>query len=360
MFTGLIRMGCSRRHERRRGVRPSGMRRLAVGSAIAVLLLPSAVPGPSAAAAPLVEFAYVTLKSGFVAVIDTQTDTVIATIPVGNSPGDVAITPDGRHGYVVNAGSNTVSVINNVKATIPVGNLPSGVAITPDGSRAYVTNTQSDSVSVIDTGSNTVVATISGVQQPQHVAISPDGGRAYITGSGVDVFDTATNTPIDHMGMFIGDPLDVAINPDGSRVYISIPDINDSSSSYVLALDAATNSEIAQIPGDDWPGSVAITPDSSRAYVTNTHDPGGGGEEGGQPEPGPGTVQVINTATNTVTATITVDTPLDVAITPDGSRAYVTDLSSKSVVVIDTATNSITGTIPLGADPNSVAIGRYR
>ncbi|MCA2225146.1 YncE family protein [Nonomuraea aurantiaca] len=355
MFTELIRMCCSRRRERRCGVRPSGMRRLAVGSAIVVLLLPSAVPGPAAAAAPLVEFAYVTLKSGFVAVIDTKTNTVIATIPVGNSPSDVAITPDGRHGYIVNTGSNTVSVINNVRATIPVGDSPSGVAINPDGSRAYVTNAQSNTVSVIDTGSNTVIATISGVQWPQHVAISPDGGRAYITGSGIDVFDTATNTPIDRRGMFLDQLLDVAITPDGSRVYISVPDAK-----YVLALDAATNSTIAEIPGDDWPGGVAITPDSSRVYVTNTHDPGGGGEEGGTPEPGPGTVQVIDTATNTVTATITVEEPLDVAITPDGGRAYVTDLSSKSVVVIDTATNSITGTIPLGANPTSVAIGHYR
>ena len=46
--------------------------------------------------------------------------------------------------YVTNNGSNTVSVIdtatNTVVATIPVGFRPFGVAITPDGTRAYVTN----------------------------------------------------------------------------------------------------------------------------------------------------------------------------------------------------------------------------
>jgi YVTN family beta-propeller protein len=45
--------------------------------------------------------------------------------------------------YVTNA-SGTVSVIdtatNSVVATILVGIFPSGVAITPDGTRAYVTN----------------------------------------------------------------------------------------------------------------------------------------------------------------------------------------------------------------------------
>ncbi len=44
--------------------------------------------------------------------------------------------------YVSNLGSNTVSVIdtatNTVVATVPVGNGPSGVAITPNGAFAYV------------------------------------------------------------------------------------------------------------------------------------------------------------------------------------------------------------------------------
>src|SRR5438128_5291975 len=44
--------------------------------------------------------------------------------------------------YVTNESSNTVSVIdtatNTVVATIPVGPVPVGVAITPDGTRAYV------------------------------------------------------------------------------------------------------------------------------------------------------------------------------------------------------------------------------
>ena len=48
--------------------------------------------------------------------------------------------------YVTNdSGSNSVSVIdtatNTVVATIAVGQFPFGVAITPDGTRAYVTNT---------------------------------------------------------------------------------------------------------------------------------------------------------------------------------------------------------------------------
>jgi YVTN family beta-propeller protein len=76
----------------------------------------------------------------------------------------VARDPDGTRAYVTNGNDNTVSVIdtasNTVVATVAVGACSRGVAITPNGTRAYVTNLCSDSVSVIDTSSNTVVATV--------------------------------------------------------------------------------------------------------------------------------------------------------------------------------------------------------
>src|SRR5438132_5602524 len=81
--------------------------------------------------------------------------------------------------YVTNASSNNVSVIdtasNTVVATVRVGSGPSGVAITPDGTRAYVTNGTNvgNTVSVIDTASNTVVATVGVGAESLSVAISP-------------------------------------------------------------------------------------------------------------------------------------------------------------------------------------------
>src|SRR5438309_77550 len=88
--------------------------------------------------------------------------------------------------YVTNGGDNTVSVIdtatNTVVATIPVRLFPGELAITPDGTRAYVTSPGGATVSVIDTATNTVVATINfpfGVS-PYGVAITPDGTRAYV------------------------------------------------------------------------------------------------------------------------------------------------------------------------------------
>jgi YVTN family beta-propeller protein len=61
-----------------------------------------------------------------------------------------------QNAYITNAIGNTVSVIdtatNTVTATITVGNSSHGVAVTPDGSKVYVaTDAFPNGVSVIDT-----------------------------------------------------------------------------------------------------------------------------------------------------------------------------------------------------------------
>jgi YVTN family beta-propeller protein len=70
---------------------------------------------------------------GTVEVIDTSTNAIVATIPVGKRPWNMAITPDGRKLYVACGRSNAVAVIDtatNAKiAEISVGQLPWGVAI---------------------------------------------------------------------------------------------------------------------------------------------------------------------------------------------------------------------------------------
>ena len=109
--------------------------------------------------------AYVTNNnSNNVSVIDTATNTVVATVAVGTQPFGVAVNPAGTRAYVTNNNSNNVSVIdtatNTVIATVAVGNNPNGVAVNPAGTRVYVTNYFSDNVSVIDTATNTVIATV--------------------------------------------------------------------------------------------------------------------------------------------------------------------------------------------------------
>ena len=65
---------------------------------------------------------------------------------------------------MANEYSNNVSVIdtetNTITATVPVGNWPYGVAVSPDGKKVYVTNDHDNTVSVIDTATNTVTTTV--------------------------------------------------------------------------------------------------------------------------------------------------------------------------------------------------------
>ena len=129
-------------------------------------------------AAEAVPFAYVTnAGSGNVSVINTATNLIATTIPVGLTPEQIAITPNGAFAYVANSGSNTVSVIATASNTvvgspIPVGSGPAGIAITPSGAFAYVANFVSNTVSVIATASNTVVATVPVGANPTGVAIT--------------------------------------------------------------------------------------------------------------------------------------------------------------------------------------------
>ena len=112
-----------------------------------------------------------------VSVINTVTDTVVATIKVAQSGGHarspldkgnswVAIAPgSGGEIWVINKFANSVAVIdcgeynspglspsNTVTNTIGVGKSPAGLAISPDGRYAYVTNSGDGTVSVISTG----------------------------------------------------------------------------------------------------------------------------------------------------------------------------------------------------------------
>jgi uncharacterized repeat protein (TIGR01451 family) len=201
-----------------------------------------------------------------VSVIDTSTNTeVLPRIPVGTSPFNVAITPDGAFAYVVNFWSHDVSVIDTSTNTevlprIPVGNNPIAVAITPDGAFAYVTNYNSHNVSVIDTSTNTeVLPRIPVGTSPDAVAITPDGAFAYVTNynsHNVSVIDTSTNTEVLPRIPVGTSPVAVVITPDGAFAYVANYNSHD-----VSVIDTSTNTEVLpRIPVGTSPRGVAITP----------------------------------------------------------------------------------------------------
>ena len=228
--------------------------------------------------------------SDTLSVIDTATNQVIDTITGLADPAQVAITPDGSRAYVAHQDvpRNAVSVIDTVSNTviasipIPTG-LPRDVAITPDGSRVYVPDFVG-AVWVIETATNTIVAGIEGLSSPESVAITPDGTRAYVTQLTTDnvaVIDTATNAVVATIGLGrFSLPREVEITPNGSRVYVT----GSLASSPVWVIDSVSNSLIATITSIDCPKGIAFTPS---AIPTNKEQCKRGGWRNFGPPAGP-------------------------------------------------------------------------
>jgi YVTN family beta-propeller protein len=310
--------------------------------------------------------------SNNVSVIDTATNppSVVATVAVGKGPLAVAVAPDGKHAYFSNdnfgIGSppGTVSVIDttanppSVMATVTVGLAPAGIAVTPDGTHAYVTNALDGTVSVIDTTTNppSVMAPVPVGGAPVGVAVTPDGKHAYVTNPGtvfdnVSVIDTATNTVVGTPIPVGIQPQGVAVTPDGKHAYVA--NRHNDTPGTVSVIDTASNMVVATVSVGVGvgPTGVAVTPDGAHAYVTNF---------GTSPVSVIGTVSVIDTASNMVVATVPVGfSPEGVAITPDGKHAYVANAAQFGPIsVIDTTTNppSVVATVVVGNNPNDVGI----
>ena len=75
--------------------------------------------------------------------INTATDKMVARIPVGRNPLDVAYSPDGRYLFTADNLGNTVTVIgtatDRVIGEIPTGKSPTSISVLPNGRQAYVT-----------------------------------------------------------------------------------------------------------------------------------------------------------------------------------------------------------------------------
>ncbi|HEY4327088.1 MAG TPA: cadherin-like beta sandwich domain-containing protein [Mucilaginibacter sp.] len=290
-------------------------------------------------------FAYIANRdSNSVSVINTATNTVVATIPVGIAPFGVSASPDGSKVYVANSGSSYISVIdtktNTVVNTIQTGRVPITLVVAPDGSKLYVVvNSNQSNLLVINTAINAITDTISILPGNTGIAISPDGSRVYVAnslGPLVTVINTISKTVIAEINIvgFRSFPIDVAVSLDGKRVFVTNGDLPE-----VSVIDAATNTVVSNITVPSFPIGIVLSPDGSKGYVAN----------------GAPSVLVFNTSTNAVITTIPVQSSqlYGISISPDGSMVYATSLAG-NVVAINTATNAVIATIPVGASPNSL------
>lgn len=124
---------------------------------------------------------------------------------------------------------------------------------------------------------------------------------------------------------------------------------------FFTAIDTESLKVVSSVEVGDSPRYIAVTPDGSKAYVSNQWS---------------NTVSVISLSAMKVTANITVGfEPNEIAIMPDGSKAYVSlpgnaqmlaggpgYLTTPKVAVIDTSRDVLLSSIEVHMDPISVAM----
>jgi YVTN family beta-propeller protein len=337
----------------------------------AVVLVGAALFG-AATAVPAAPYAYIANSgSASVSVIDTASDQVVATIPVGAAPWGVAVGPGGERVYVTNSNSNSVSVIDGatqtVIATIPVGQRPMGIAASECGRWVVVANQQDGTASLIDGFTLKVKNVVAVGALPQAVSedrywcdfdSAADFFISRVDGSGSIQMFQANNYYSDGQ---LSSPHPVWLYPSG--LYGSEAPIPTALASIGNGLVAAADAANGQLtfsspPEPDccwtgWPPAsansalmgLAYSPHTGSFYLTDpftdrlllTYYANGGLADVVDLEVGHG--------------------PMGVAVRPQGDKVYVVNRDSNSVSVVDAYQFNVISTIPVGDAP--VAMGEF-
>jgi YVTN family beta-propeller protein len=124
-----------------------------------------------------------------------STVTATITLPAGSQPVFVHTT-ENANVYVAEFGANSVSVIdtlsNVVRATVPVGTHPIAMAETPNGQKLYVANQGSGNVTVINTADDSVATTITVGPSPAWLVARSDNARIYVLDGNGTIYDIDT------------------------------------------------------------------------------------------------------------------------------------------------------------------------
>jgi DNA-binding beta-propeller fold protein YncE len=226
----------------------------------------------------------------------------------------VAVSPGGDKVYVTgsSAGDGTgpdyttaaYSASTGARLWVARYNDPAGgtdtaasVAVSPDGARVYVTGIASGSDYTTVAYNAATGAQLWVTQYPflspsfygaVSVAVSPDGNRVFLSGTvsypqGGQAFATIAYNPATGARLWVAryafDPYGgteaLVVSPDGKRVYVTgwSPDTKESYYTTV-AYNAGSGTRlwvaryIGPDHGDDTPSAMAVSPDGSKVYVT--------------------------------------------------------------------------------------------
>jgi YVTN family beta-propeller protein len=287
------------------------------------------------------EFAYVSNgRSNTVSVLDLVYLREDRTLQVGTEPTGLAVNPMRNEVYVVNAGTpsgtGSVSVIdtnsNRVVATIPVHKLPYFIDVDAAGHRAYVANSGSNTVSVIDLDKRREIAVAGTGEQPGLARISPDMRTLVVTnrGSGsVSVFSVEPYAPEGGLALpgLPAKPKASAVDP-VPHLRAAFPGCPGATDAVILPYDSSK----AFVACSDGHQVMAISLAEAPASWTAKQDPSLLKDH---------LLALMDVGSN----------PVQLAMKPDGGEIFVSNFGSGSFSEINTQTNEVGGTYPIGNKP---------
>ncbi|MGH3136905.1 MAG: BTAD domain-containing putative transcriptional regulator [Gaiellaceae bacterium] len=265
---------------------------LAAGIGVAMLELTGSSP-PEAVVAP----------PSSVAVIDPSTNRVVAAIPVGDRPTQIAAHGDAI--WVLHPDIRTLSLLSRserkVLRTVGVGGAPSGLAVDENG--VWVSDARAASVTLIEPERLTVAGLVRTRETPLVVGPFENAGHLAL-GFGSLWFASGERTI-------------TRIDPASGRVLKRIPDVDSTGSLGGIAIGA---------------GSVWVAGPLQESMVTR-----------------------IDPRRNAIVAKIFVQKFRLNGIVVGGAGVWASDVGSDQVWLIDPVMNEPAGTTQVGAAPLSVA-----
>ena len=201
---------------------------------------------------------------------------LLASVPVGQHPHEMALSPDGKFVYVTDNGmmrrehpgngGNTVSIVDiAAKRRIGVIDLgkyrrPHGIDVDRKTGRLVVTTELPDQLLLIDPVKRSVMRNFNNKgRQPHMVTLGPGGEWAYVsnTESGNVMAIRLSSGEQKQIPTEPG-PQGSALSKDGRELYVT-----NSGAASITVIDTAKNQAIAHLPTGKGPNRIALTPDGT-------------------------------------------------------------------------------------------------
>ena len=334
--------------------------------------------------------------SADVAVIDTRTDAVVAHVPVGQVPHQVAVSQSLGKMIVSNTADDTVSVIDlatlETSATIQLGHEPEHIELDPSGAVAAIGNIGDGTVSLVSLGSEHEVARVDGLHEPHNMTFDPSGTLLYVGNLGasfVSVIDVPQATVAGEI--VIGPDRALAHHEDDDTAYQGIinvtatPDGRLGFAAYgegdrMAVIELESGRTLKDLALGDTPWRAFTTSDGRYMIVPNNGDetvsvvstetldevarlPGAADMTGVNTgwfdtlayviSRGDDKALIIDLETMQTAGEIALPgTPETGVVTPDGTKLYVALSDANTVAVIDVKAKDVVATIEgVGEEP---------